>query len=124
VRDGADGDEAVGNKIGEGRRRSEVGFKDLSHGEAIGAAGAEARVDVMAAALVGLRGALAGKLFPIGSWRMTFGRSHENDVILTSLWASRVHAELRREAGGYVLHDRGSSNGTWVNGRPMTDCHL
>jgi hypothetical protein len=74
----------------------------------------------MVATVVGLEGALAGKQFTVGSQPITFGRDDENDVVLTSLLASRVHAELRPEADGYVLHDRGSSNGTWVNGERVT----
>lgn len=71
----------------------------------------------MVATVVGLQGALAGKHFTVGSDPITFGRDDENDVVLTNVLTSRVHAELRYEADGYVLHDRGSSNGTWVNGR-------
>jgi len=74
----------------------------------------------MVATVVGLEGALAGKQFTVGSQPITFGRDDENDVVLTSLLASRVHAELRPGADGYVLHDRGSSNGTWVNGERVT----
>jgi len=74
----------------------------------------------MVATVVGLQGALAGKRFKVGSESITFGRSDENDVVLTNLLTSRVHAELRHEDGGCLLHDRGSSNGTWVNGRCVT----
>ena len=74
----------------------------------------------MVATVVGLDGALAGKRFTVGSQPLTFGRGDENDVVLGSLLASGVHAELRPEAGGYVLADRGSSNGTWVNGARVT----
>ena len=74
----------------------------------------------MVATVVGLQGALAGKRFKVGSESITFGRSDENDVVLNNLLTSRVHAELRHEDGGYLLHDRGSSNGTWVNGRRVT----
>jgi pSer/pThr/pTyr-binding forkhead associated (FHA) protein len=77
----------------------------------------------MVATVVGLEGPLTGKRFTIGSQPMTFGRGDENDVVLATLLASRVHAELRPEAGGYVLHDRGSSNGTWVNGQRVTAAH-
>jgi pSer/pThr/pTyr-binding forkhead associated (FHA) protein len=55
---------------------------------------------------------------------MTFGRADRNDVVLTSLAASRFHAELRPGAGGYILHDRGSSGGTWVNGIAVTSHQL
>ena len=49
----------------------------------------------MVATIVGLQGALAGKSFTVGSEPLTFGRDDENDVVLTNLLTSRVHAELR-----------------------------
>ena len=74
----------------------------------------------MEAEVVGLSGAQAGQRFTVGTQPMTFGRSAENAVRLASTVASRVHAELRPEAGGYVLRDLGSANGTWVNGALVT----
>ena len=49
-----------------------------------------------------------------------FGRGDDNDIVLADFSASRNHAEVRKEAGGYVLYDRGSSNGTLVNGAPVS----
>ncbi len=69
--------------------------------------------------IVGLQGPLMGQRFPIGKAPVTFGRSEENAVVLTSTFASRSHAEVRHENGGYVLEDRGSRNGTRVNGNPV-----
>ena len=74
----------------------------------------------MTATVVGLQGGLTSKTFEVGSGPLTFGRGDENDVVLTTPSASRLHAELRREASGYVLYDRGSTNGTWVNGVSVT----
>ena len=74
----------------------------------------------MVATVVGLDGALMGQRFTVGSQPLTFGRDDGNDVVLASLLVSSAHAELRSEAGGYVLVDRGSSNGTWVNGAQVT----
>ncbi len=74
----------------------------------------------MTAAVVALRGGLAGKRFAIGNQPVTFGRGDENDIVLTTPSASRVHAELRHEASGYVLYDRDSTNGTWVNDASVT----
>ncbi len=74
----------------------------------------------MTAAVVGLQGGLTGKTFSVGSGPLTFGRGAENDVVLTTPAASRLHAELRREASGHVLYDRGSTNGTRVNGASVT----
>lgn len=47
------------------------------------------------------------------------GRDPSNEILLHDPSASRFHAQLRREAGGYALHPRGSS-GTAVNGRAVT----
>ena len=43
------------------------------------------------------------------------GRDRLNTVVIRDPTASRFHAEIRREAGGYVLHPHGSS-GTLLNG--------
>jgi hypothetical protein len=72
------------------------------------------------AAIVAVEGGLKGKRFGLGGRPITLGRGDENDVVLTSVKASRVHAEVRPEADGYVLHDRGSRNGTLVNGNSVT----
>ncbi|MEU8195530.1 FHA domain-containing protein [Microbispora amethystogenes] len=74
----------------------------------------------MPPAIVGHEGPLAGQRFPIDDKPITFGRRGDNSVVITSERASRFHAEVRREAEGYVLQDRGSSNGTLVNGRRVT----
>ncbi len=78
----------------------------------------------MRASVVGLQGDLAGKRFAVAGAPVTFGRDEGNDIVLDDLSASRLHAELRQEADGYVLADRGSSNGTWVNGAPVTTHRL
>jgi len=46
----------------------------------------------------------------------TIGRAIDNDVVLTDIAVSRKHFDLRHEAGTWVLVDRGSGNGTLVNG--------
>ena len=70
--------------------------------------------------VVGVQGSLAGQRFALGGEPITFGRSDENDVVIPGDSASRVHAELRLEDGAFVLEDRGSRNGTWVNGQRVT----
>ena len=47
------------------------------------------------------------------------GRERENDILLETDLASRYHAELRLERGRAYLLDRGSMNGTSVNGQKI-----
>jgi len=50
----------------------------------------------------------------------TLGRASGNDFILQDVRASRNHALIRQLGGGkYYLVDLGSSNGTFLNGRPV-----
>jgi len=54
--------------------------------------------------------------FQLGRLRITIGRSARNDLCIPDPFASRVHAEVRREGDEYVLQDLGSANGTLYNG--------
>ena len=54
--------------------------------------------------------------FPLGRLRITIGRSARNDLCIPDPFASRVHAEVRREGDEYFLQDLGSANGTLYNG--------
>jgi ABC transport system ATP-binding/permease protein len=47
---------------------------------------------------------------------MTLGRADECDVHLAHPTVSRHHADVRRSASGIEIIDRGSNNGTFVNG--------
>lgn len=47
---------------------------------------------------------------------LSIGRLPDNGLPLPHPMVSRRHAELRLEAGGVVLTDTGSANGTFVNG--------
>src|SRR5215213_612636 len=51
----------------------------------------------------------------------SFGRSAENAVVIASERASRRHAIIHAQEGGeFWLADLGSSNGTFLNGRRVT----
>ncbi|HEY0384610.1 MAG TPA: SpoIIE family protein phosphatase [Pyrinomonadaceae bacterium] len=58
-------------------------------------------------------------IFPLGRLRITIGRSARNDLCIPDPFASRVHAEVRREGDQYFLQDLGSANGTLYNGVPV-----
>jgi phosphoserine phosphatase RsbU/P len=49
--------------------------------------------------------------------KLTIGRSSRNDICISDPFASRLHAEIRRENDQVLLVDNGSANGTFVNGQ-------
>lgn len=57
-----------------------------------------------------------GTVYPLVLQAVGIGRDRLNAVVIRDPTASRYHAEIRKEAGGYVLHPFGSS-GTLVNSR-------
>jgi predicted component of type VI protein secretion system len=54
--------------------------------------------------------------YPLDRLSTNIGRSTANIIRLKDPTASRFHAQVRREAGGFALHSVGSS-GTKINGR-------
>jgi serine/threonine protein kinase len=54
---------------------------------------------------------------PITTKQFTIGRSGTNNLRLEGLLISREHALIAFENDQYVLYDRNSTNGTYVNGR-------
>ncbi len=62
---------------------------------------------------------------PLDRERLTLGRRAENDLCLAGSDVSRDHAEIVSEAPGvYVLRDRGSRYGTFVNDEQITEHRL
>ena len=52
--------------------------------------------------------------------RTTIGRSARSDICIPDAFASRLHAEIRKEGDAYWLQDLGSANGTRYNGTIVT----
>ncbi|MFD5513514.1 FHA domain-containing protein [Streptomyces sp. NPDC127051] len=50
---------------------------------------------------------------------MRIGRALENELVVSDLQVSRLHAEFRSAGGRFEIHDLGSHNGTYVNGQPL-----
>jgi pSer/pThr/pTyr-binding forkhead associated (FHA) protein len=51
---------------------------------------------------------------------IVLGRSSEADLVLDDPYASEFHMRLVAGGDGLTLHDLGSTNGTYVNGRRVT----
>ncbi len=64
---------------------------------------------------------LGRRLVVIDKPVLTIGRRTESDVRLVGSDVSREHAELAVEDGKYLLRDRGSRYGTFVNGAPVSE---
>ena len=75
------------------------------------------------AVLVRTEGTHQGKwLYPVGS-RCVLGRHNEcdvSDVFQDNNGVSRVHAQVELAGGRYYLEDRGSRNGTFLNGERIS----
>lgn len=52
----------------------------------------------------------------LASSAVTLGASADNDLVLEGRGVSQVHAEVLLSGDGWLLHDLGSTNGTWVRG--------
>ncbi|MGQ9574671.1 MAG: ATP-binding protein [Thermoguttaceae bacterium] len=71
-----------------------------------------------------IRGTDQGSRFELDGPTIGVGRDSSNAVQLHDSEVSRQHAELRRVGEEYLLVDLNSSNGTFVNGRPIQSCRL
>ena len=60
-----------------------------------------------------------GTEFEVGDV-VVMGRSDETDVKLDDPYASEFHMRLVAQETGMMLHDLGSTNGTYVNGRRVS----
>jgi len=64
------------------------------------------------------------QIIPLTKTVTTLGRQFENDVVFHEEFLSRFHAEIVHENDKYVLYDKESTSGTFVNGRKVDRCVL
>ena len=74
--------------------------------------------------LIIIRGEDKGKVYELKQGRNTIGRGPENDVIITDPSVSTNHAEVIINGATGKLRDLGSTNGTRVGGRKVTESDL
>jgi hypothetical protein len=61
----------------------------------------------------------AGKSFYITSEKIKIGRGLDNDVVLKDISVSRRHCVIIREGEKWRVEDKGSDNGTYLDGKPI-----
>ena len=63
---------------------------------------------------------LGATTYPLRGADVSLGRGLENAIVLEDRRISRSHARLTANKGHWTIHDEGSTNGTFVNGRMVT----
>jgi pSer/pThr/pTyr-binding forkhead associated (FHA) protein len=72
------------------------------------------------ASLLVRSGDLRGRRLPITLSVVNVGRADYNDIVIADPSVSTTHAKLQRKDDVWVLTDLGSTNGTFVEGEPVT----
>jgi phosphoserine phosphatase RsbU/P len=67
---------------------------------------------------------LGQRIVPINKDLLSIGRRTESDLRLVGSDVSREHAEIVKQNGDWVLRDKGSRYGTYVNGEAITEYKL
>ena len=76
------------------------------------------------AVLVGISPEFKGKIFNLDGDSLSLGRTDDNDITIENHSVSSSHGSLTRQGDTYLLKDLGSTNGTVVNGQPVTEVLL
>ncbi len=78
----------------------------------------------MANARLEVNDGLGQRIVVLSKPLLCIGRRTESDLRLVGSDVSREHAEIAEVDGGWVLRDKGSRYGTFVNGEPITEHQL
>lgn len=97
----------------------ELLFEDPAEEERLRAAGSRG-----VCFLEWVSGPKRGEKVLLDAARSTLGRRESSTIVLDDRMASGHHAEITKDLNGYTLRDLGSTNGTLVNGEPVTEMAL
>lgn len=64
------------------------------------------------------------QMIPLVKPKTTLGRHLGNDIVFHEEFLSRYHAEIVHEEGRYILYDKNSTSGSFVNGKKIEKCFL
>jgi len=71
-----------------------------------------------------IRGPLEGREFALNQAETTIGRAPGNHIVLQDSDVSRLHAVVHAVGDRFILEDRESTNGTYVNHKQVTHARL
>jgi serine phosphatase RsbU (regulator of sigma subunit) len=78
----------------------------------------------MATPRLEVRDVLGERVVTMDRMPFTIGRRETNDLRLGGSEVSREHAEIAHEGGKFLVRDKASRYGTFVNGEPASECEL
>ena len=64
------------------------------------------------------------KVYSFDKTVISIGRSSDNDLVVAHAKVSRKHAEIRYQDGRFLVHDLGSTGGTYLNGERVETAEL
>jgi pSer/pThr/pTyr-binding forkhead associated (FHA) protein len=64
------------------------------------------------------------QIYPLLTEVTTLGRKLSNDIVIQNELVSRDHAEIRYEHGQFVIYDKQSTGGSFVNNKRVDRCVL
>ncbi len=65
-----------------------------------------------------------GRQIGVPNGDLRIGRALDNDLVIADSRVSRYHAEIAQDGQGPLVRDLGSTNGTTLAGRPLSEDHL
>ncbi len=76
------------------------------------------------AVLIGMSAEVKGKNYEVDRDKVTIGRNATNLIVIEHPTVSGRHCQIVHAGNTYTLTDLGSTNGTRVNSREVTECEL
>jgi pSer/pThr/pTyr-binding forkhead associated (FHA) protein len=64
------------------------------------------------------------QIFPITKPIISIGRKLDNDLVIQDPLVSRLHAQIYAEEGKFLIRDKGSTGGTFVNNKKVDEAVL